>query len=529
MRPKAPQYGDVVRIGVAMSVVATGPRCGRGPDPRSGDAGLASDVTSVSSVSGGSITNGVVAHDLDLTSSTPSDVETSLARLMRQITGVGLFWFGAPTDGWLVGFLATAVLAVGGVLGLLVAYLFAGREVGRGGSSSSGCSAWWPAWPSRGSDGHGHAGQPAPADRPAAGPDRRARRGPDSRHDVGPRLVARGGRHRGDRPGPPRGVGVPAVFGGRGEVVRAGWLRRTSAAEAPPALLRDVDRPAVHHVFCATDLQSGGALYLTPRMVAGYRVGFGTPGDLPLAVAVQCSACRLVPSLRGRSTTRRTAPSISPASMTPIAGLPGPTDRATRRQRRRRLRQHGRPVGAGLPGAGRAQRLAARRGGRAELLIIVNAGKSAGWSPWKGGQMLSDLPGLARTIDILYDVSTSHRRKRFVSTAGRGRFRRGRGAARSCTSRRRPWPSWDASRTTGTTIRRPTPKWPGPRSSPWPTRRVGRVSLTPTAASRPPSGDCPWTARPGCCGLLVLTWISVWIVHGIGAPPDPPSCPVTGS
>ena len=68
-----------------------------------------------------------------------------------------------------------------------------------------------------------------------------------------------------------------------------------SAYVAPGAVLvGDVtlaasDRP-VHHVFCTTDLQSGDPVFITPRLVSGYRLGFGTPGELPLSTAVQCSA-----------------------------------------------------------------------------------------------------------------------------------------------------------------------------------------------------------------------------------------------
>ena len=56
-----------MRIGVAMS--GGGHRAtvwGAGTILAVSDAGLARDVTSVSSVSGGSITNGVIAHDVDL-------------------------------------------------------------------------------------------------------------------------------------------------------------------------------------------------------------------------------------------------------------------------------------------------------------------------------------------------------------------------------------------------------------------------------------------------------------------------------
>ncbi len=51
-----------------------------------------------------------------------------------------------------------------------------------------------------------------------------------------------------------------------------------------------------------------------------------------------------------------------------------------------------------------------------DLLVVVNAGKALGWQPWKAGRLFGDVPGLTRTINVLYDVSTSYRRERLVSS-----------------------------------------------------------------------------------------------------------------
>jgi hypothetical protein len=105
-----------MRIGVAIS--GGGHRAtvwGAGTLLALNDAGLAPAISSVASVSGGSITNGVVAHDVDLTTDAPEAVESSLGRLLRHVTGEGLFWFGPPTDPWLLRFFAAAVLATGSV------------------------------------------------------------------------------------------------------------------------------------------------------------------------------------------------------------------------------------------------------------------------------------------------------------------------------------------------------------------------------------------------------------------------------
>jgi predicted acylesterase/phospholipase RssA len=54
--------------------------------------------------------------------------------------------------------------------------------------------------------------------------------------------------------------------------------------------LADVDRP-VTHVFCATELQEGRHLYMSPKFVYSWANGVGVPASLPLSTAVQASAC----------------------------------------------------------------------------------------------------------------------------------------------------------------------------------------------------------------------------------------------
>jgi hypothetical protein len=523
VRAKDAQYGDAVRIGVAMS--GGGHRAtvwGAGTILALSDAGLAPDVTSVSSVSGGSIINGVVAHDLDLSSSTPADVETSLGRLMRHITGVGLFWFGAPTDGWLMGFLATAVLALGSVVGLLVAFLLAGREVG----------AWW--FLLLGLVGL-VVGLALQGKLTAMGMPANLRR-------LVVLLLAL--------------IGVPVavltaittwahgwwlvvaavvatvlaalavigflwLFSGRGEVVARGLERAHFSGRGAPALLREVDRPAVHHVFCATDLQSGDALYLTPRMVAGYRIGFGTPGDLPLAVAVQCSAC--LPGAFPPRTLHNKGNGAFHLSRTYDTDRPGFPDQPIERLVVNDGGVYDNMADQWEQGYGER---AGRNGspldadGRAELLIIVNAGKSAGWSPWKGGRILSDLPGLTRTIDILYDVSTSQRRKRFVATAdAAGSGTGGRGTLVHITTSplavvgRFANHGDDDQRARAEAAR--TALLSLADEAGW--ARIadanGGVRTTLGRLSVDDASRLLWHS-------YVLTRISVWIVHGIGAPPD---------
>ena len=80
-------------------------------------AGKTPEISSVSSVSGGSLTNGALAQDVDLSSAPAEDVERVVARTARGLTGRGTL-FGAPEVGiWLVGLLAL------GFLGLVVPWL----------------------------------------------------------------------------------------------------------------------------------------------------------------------------------------------------------------------------------------------------------------------------------------------------------------------------------------------------------------------------------------------------------------------
>ncbi len=81
------------------------------------DAGRSKGVTSVASVSGGSLANGAVAQSLDLTAAKPGELDAVVARVARQITGRGTL-FGAPlTKAYLL------LLAVAAAVGLVGPWL----------------------------------------------------------------------------------------------------------------------------------------------------------------------------------------------------------------------------------------------------------------------------------------------------------------------------------------------------------------------------------------------------------------------
>jgi len=74
------------------------------------DARRHKDVTSIASVSGGSLANGAIAQSLDFTSAAPEQLEAVVTRLADRITRRGTL-FGAPLAKAYVAFLAVAALA----------------------------------------------------------------------------------------------------------------------------------------------------------------------------------------------------------------------------------------------------------------------------------------------------------------------------------------------------------------------------------------------------------------------------------
>ena len=153
----------------------------------------------------------------------------------------------------------------------------------------------------------------------------------------------------------------------------------------------------VHHVICTTELQSGEEYFFSPRTTYGYRFGGHAPGSIPLATAVQASAC-------------------VPGAFNPVV-----------------LDHGGHHLVLNNGGVydnmadeweyGYTGRLAAWPGLKeakvnpATHLIIINASK--GWEslkPIKGKVFGLELAGVLRSKDVQYDVSTSHRRRALLST-----------------------------------------------------------------------------------------------------------------
>lgn len=170
------------------------------------------------------------------------------------------------------------------------------------------------------------------------------------------------------------------------------------------------------HVFCATELQSSEQLYLSKDFVYGYRYGKGTPGEMTLARAVQCSAC--LPFAFAPRWLRRAPLSFS----FPTLDEPPSEERA---DETRYLVLTDGGVYDNMSdqwGRGFANRLRVwpsldREHHAPTQQIVVNASASKRWAPFKRSQIpgLGEILAMLRIKDVLYDQTTAPRRRELVS------------------------------------------------------------------------------------------------------------------
>ena len=366
------------------------------------DAGAAPHVVSMSSVSGGSIANGVFLASGDVRSASRGDVEGWLKPGLRQWAHDGLFFSGPSTDKWVAGTLGYVVAAMAGLIAALVATISASRGwatttvvwtsfglfvamvlligavamrmpsgvIGFGmllGSllvfpfaflaiTAATASAWWlfAIWP------------------------------------IAIVLLAVALRR----------------FGRRSEAV-VGALEKTLFAG--PATMGALSARPVHHVFCATNLRTGNNLYLTNRMNWGFPGIAGAAGDLTLATAVQASAC-----LPGAFLAR----TLDVSGVTVVLDDGGVYDNMADQWEwgfANRVRNAASIKAADL--------MTAAQPDGANRFIVVNASRGM-----EGTSEMTIKPGLMGELasvltakDVLYDVSTATRRRLLVDVFARAR------------------------------------------------------------------------------------------------------------
>jgi predicted acylesterase/phospholipase RssA len=75
------------------------------------DAGRQADVGVIASVSGGSIANGVVAHEMDYARASAHEVRSKVRPLLRHVAYTGLFFWGPSTNAFVITVLSLLGLA----------------------------------------------------------------------------------------------------------------------------------------------------------------------------------------------------------------------------------------------------------------------------------------------------------------------------------------------------------------------------------------------------------------------------------
>ena len=376
------------------------------------DSGVNGDVVSVASVSGGSIANGVVAQRLDYTRTDRTQFESAIAPALRSIAFDGLFFFGPSTNGYIAWLFAAIGLALGALIGLVASAVMAGRAT----------ALWWTLLVG-----------PVVATLLGAVWLRKSKLpGPftalmyavavliPSLFCLGGVALVRG-RHGGDLAWRLTVVALVAVavfwlalrtFARRSQVVDDGLAQvHYPGGGAPPTLLRDVDRTA-HHLFCATELQAGDHVYFSPRMVYSYRAGRGIPGEMKLSTAVQSSSCfpgGMLPRELDTAGFALQRPWQVEDGMPP--GIPSTlvvNDGGVYDNMADQWEQGFDDRAKRIPDLHQLQAPATH-------LVVVNAGKALGWGAMgRTGALTREVRALTRTVSVLYDVTTSHRRQGMV-------------------------------------------------------------------------------------------------------------------
>jgi predicted acylesterase/phospholipase RssA len=191
------------------------------------DAGRQQDVGVIASVSGGSIANGVVAHEMDYAHTRPEELRARLRPLLHHVAYTGLFFWGPSTNAFVITvFVLLGLGTLGTLAGLVLAFI-------------GGISVW-----------------PGVV-------------------LLASLLILTAG---------------ALVFARRSVVVDAALARTHFSRDGHATPLAEVAR-SLDHVMCATELQAGEHFYLAPTFLYSYRFGCGSPDGLRLSTAVQASAC----------------------------------------------------------------------------------------------------------------------------------------------------------------------------------------------------------------------------------------------
>jgi subtilisin family serine protease/predicted acylesterase/phospholipase RssA len=210
------------------------------------------------------------------------------------------------------------------------------------------------------------------------------------------------------------------VLGPRGRVCAHAFRTTLFSPESKPTGLAEIPTD-IDHVICATDLQSAEQVYFSGSFVYGYRYGVGTPGDLPLYMAVQASA-----ALPG-AFPPRWVPTAGFGFRYPSKDCPKSDHRLEKPPRHLVLSDGGDydnmadQWAQGFENRARCWPDLPKKHHEPDELIVVNASAGAEMVPMRRARIpiLGEIAALWRVKDVLYDQTTAVRRQGLV-----GRFDR---------------------------------------------------------------------------------------------------------
>lgn len=210
-------------------------------------------------------------------------------------------------------------------------------------------------------------------------------------------------------------VWIWTVFAQRSRVCE--WaFQRTFYSRGKEATRLDEIHDELDHVFCATELQSSELLYFSSRFVYGYRYGKGSSEGTSLARAVQSSAC--LPFAFAPRWLKRSAFAFS----FELPDKPPSEDRAgdswfvvlTDGGVYDNMADE---WAIGFDGRCRVWPSLRRDHREPGQLIVVNGSAGKGWDRFPPSKIpgAGELAGMLRIKDVLYDQTTAPRRRALVA------------------------------------------------------------------------------------------------------------------
>lgn len=194
----------------------------------------------------------------------------------------------------------------------------------------------------------------------------------------------------------------------RGVICR-GALQATLLKDAAgsPTLLKDVAKDDCDHVICATEIHVGEHVYFSGRFVYSARLGCGTPDGLTLAHAVQASAAfpgGFMPTYLDAAPLKFQGGSQTTDQLALLDG--GLYDNMADQWQ------------FGLSDRKQRENFAGQAAQECHELIVVNACTNMNWSSVAtlSIPLVGEVLSLARTMNVLYDNTTTTRRRFLLDT-----------------------------------------------------------------------------------------------------------------